>query len=59
MKNLLNRYIHGTEKDRAEIVLTVKGLKRERRQAEDRIRKNPVDMLRVCVLLDIKQLGGE
>lgn len=55
--NLLNKYITGNVKTRETIAETLKTepYKLKRRQVEDRIRKNPLDFLRVMAALDIER----
>ena len=53
--NLLNQYITGndTTKDAIKEKLKTELFKLKRRQIEDRIRKSPVDFLRVMAALDV------
>lgn len=55
--NLLNKYITGNDKSRETIteLLKTEPYRLKRRQCEDRIRKNPLDFLRVMVVLDIER----
>lgn len=53
--NLLNQYITGNDATKNSIREKLKTdlFKLKRRQIEDRIRKNPLDFLRVMAALDI------
>ena len=55
--NLLNKYITGNDKARETItgILKTEPYRLKRRQCEDRIRKNPLDFLKVLVALDIER----
>lgn len=55
--NLLNKYITGNVKTRETIaeILKTDPYKLKRRQVEDRIRKNPLDFLKVLASLDIER----
>lgn len=55
--NLLNKYITGNRQTRETITETLKTepYRLKRRQIEDRIRKNPLDFLRVMAALDIER----
>ena len=55
--NLLNKYITGNDKTRETIteMLKTDPYRLKRRQIEDRIRKNPIDFLRVLATLDIER----
>lgn len=55
--NLLNKYVTGSRKTRESIteMLKTDPYKLKRRQIEDRIRKNPLDFLKVLAALDIER----
>lgn len=55
--NLLNKYITGNDKTRETItgLLKTEQYRLKRRQCEDRIRKNPLDFLKVLAALDIER----
>ena len=55
--NLLNKYITGNQQTRETIteLLKTEPYRLKRRQCEDRIRKNPLDFLKVLAALDIER----